>query len=88
MTEPLEPIEADRLLAAAIYLMSCHARNRCPRIACMVERHLHLLGRHPEVGERVRHTCRQLAAAWKSVRVSDERQCALAAAAGLPTTVH
>jgi len=56
--------EADRLLAAALFLMSCHARNGCPRIACMVERHLQLLGRHPEVGEHVRHTCLQLAAAW------------------------
>jgi hypothetical protein len=65
--------EADRILAAAIYLMSCHARNRCPRLACMVERHLELLGRHPQVGEHVRHTCRQLASAWESVRAHDER---------------
>ncbi|QJR11069.1 hypothetical protein DSM104443_02140 [Usitatibacter rugosus] len=62
--EAAETGEADRLLAAAIYLMSCHARSGCPRIACMVERHLQLLGRHPQVGEHVRHTCRQLAAAW------------------------
>jgi hypothetical protein len=65
--------EPDRILAAAIYLMSCHARTRCPRIACMVERHLALLGKHPEVGDHVRQTCRQLAAAWRAVGAHDER---------------
>ena len=66
--------EADRLLSAAIYLMSCHARTRCPRLACMVERHLELIACNPESGELVRETCRKLAAAWESVRGNDERQ--------------
>jgi len=81
--------EADRILSAAIYLMSCHARNHCPRVACMVGRHLELLGRHPQVGERVRHTCRQLAAAWEAVRAHDENAArARAGAAEPPGTLH
>lgn len=72
--------EADRQLAAVIYLMSCHARTRCPRLAVMVERHLVLIGRNPEAGEHVRDTCRRLASAWVCVREFDER----AEAAGIP----
>ena len=65
--------EADRLMAATIYLMSCHARTHCPRLAYMVERHLQLLARNPECGEFVRDTCCKLAAAWVCVRGADER---------------
>jgi len=65
--------EADRLLSATIYLMSCHARTACPRLASMVERHLELIAGHPESGELVRETCRKLAAAWQTVRGNDER---------------
>jgi hypothetical protein len=64
---------ADRQLAATIYLMSCHARTRCPRLAVMVERHLQLIASNPEAGEHVRDTCRRLAAAWECVRAHDER---------------
>lgn len=71
--EDLQRGEADRMLAAAIYLMSCHARNRCPRLAFMVGRHLQQLARHPGTGELVSQTCRQLAAAWETVRRHDER---------------
>ncbi len=66
--------ETDRLLAATIYLMSCHARSGCPRLACMVSRHLELLGRNPNAGEFVRDTCRRLAAAWEAVRRHDENR--------------
>jgi hypothetical protein len=64
--------EADRLLAATIYLMSCHARSRCPRLAAMVGMHLRLLGRHPELGDRVRDSCQKLCAAWEAIRRHDE----------------
>jgi hypothetical protein len=64
--------EADRLMAATIYLMSCHARTRCPRLAYMVERHLELIARNPECGEFVRDTCNKLSAAWECVRGADE----------------
>ena len=64
--------EADRMLAATLYLMSCHARSRCPRLACMVEHHLRQLGRHPGAGEQVRHLCKRIAAAWVAVRRHDE----------------
>jgi len=70
--EDLDP-EADRLLCATIYLMSCHARSRCPRLACMIGHHLDLIARHPGSGERISLMCRQLRSAWEAIRVCDER---------------
>jgi hypothetical protein len=75
--------QADRLLAATLYLMSCHARNRCPRLACMIERHLEHIARHDGVGAHVGDTARRLAAAWEAVRRHDE-----AAAARARVNVH
>lgn len=83
--EDIRRREADRHLAAVIYLMSCHARTRCPRLAAIVERHLVLIGQNPESGEQVRYTCRRLAAAWANVRVQDERELA---ACGRPRTAN
>ncbi len=65
--------EADRLIAATMYLMSCHARSRCPRLACMVRRHLSLIGRHPAVTEGVRDMAHKMACAWKAILEYDER---------------
>lgn len=65
--------QADRLLAATIYLMSCHARSHCPRVACMVEHHLRLIGRHLGTTDRVRDVAQKLAAAWAAIRRHDER---------------
>jgi hypothetical protein len=70
--EDMDP-EADRLLCAAIYLMSCHARNHCPRLACMIGHHLELISRHPGSTERIALMCRQLRAAWEAIRQFDER---------------
>jgi hypothetical protein len=64
--------EADRLLAATIYLMSCHARSHCPRLACMIGHHLELIARHPGAGARIAVTCKQLANAWVAIRRHDE----------------
>jgi hypothetical protein len=69
---------ADRLLAAALYLMSCHARTQCPRLACMIERHLDLIARHPGAGERVADTCRRLALSWVAIRQHDEHLLGMA----------
>lgn len=81
--------EADRLLAAAIYLMSCHARNGCPRLACMVRRHFELIGRHPDAGVLVRDTCRRLAAAWENIeRVDARRASSQPASEGLCETLR
>ena len=65
--------EADRILAAAIYLMTCHARSHCPRIACIIERHLALLAGHGESGDLVRDMARRLSPAWRVIRDHDER---------------
>lgn len=66
--------EADRLLAATLYLMSCHARNHCPRLACMIERHLGMLARHTGCGGHVADTSRKLANAWRAIARHDELQ--------------
>ena len=73
MTPDKTEAELDRMLAATLYLMSCHARTHCPRLACMVESHLRLVGRHPGAPEHIRHTARKLAAAWEAIRRHDER---------------
>ena len=69
--EDIDP-EADRLLCAAIYLMSCHARSHCPRLACMIGHHLDLIARHPGSGERIALMCRQLRGSWDAIRRYDE----------------
>ena len=64
--------EADRMLAATLYLMSCHARTRCPRLACMVERHLAMLARHPGTRPHVADLSCKLANSWRAIRDHDE----------------
>lgn len=68
--------EAGRIVAATIYLMSCHARTGCPRLACMVERHLRILGRHGGVNETVRDMAQKMSAAWNAILVHDEHVAA------------
>jgi hypothetical protein len=70
--DELDP-DADRLVCATIYLMSCHARSHCPRLACMIGHHLELIARHPGAGERVAAMCRQLGNAWEAIRGCDEQ---------------
>jgi len=65
--------EADRLACAVIYLMSCHARTQCPRLAAMIRHHLELIASHPGAGERVAFVCRQLSPAWDAIRLQDEK---------------
>jgi hypothetical protein len=71
-SHPDSPEEADRILAATLYLMSCHARNGCPRLACMIERHLALLAKHRGSGCHVADTCRKLSCAWRAIANHDE----------------
>ena len=63
--------EADRLLAATLYLMTCHARTGCPRLAAMIRHHLELAARHAGSGEHVGHMSRKLANAWRAVMAHD-----------------
>jgi hypothetical protein len=86
--EDIRRREADRHVAAVIYLMSCHARSRCPRLAAIVERHLALIGQNPESGEQVRNTCLRLAAAWANVRAHDERELAACGPRGTANVLH
>lgn len=64
--------QADRVLAATLYLMTCHARTRCPQLACMVERHLAVLARHPGTHPHVADLSRKLANSWRAIRAHDE----------------
>lgn len=71
--------QVDRLLAATLFLMSGHATTPCPRIACMVARHLECIARHPGAGDRVATICRQLAARWFALQRLEP---------GPPSTAH
>lgn len=88
MLDHLASDESDRQVAAVIYLMSCHARTRCPRLAAMVEKHLAMIGKHPGTGEHVRDTCRKLAAAWSCVRARNEREAAAEGATSTRACLH
>lgn len=68
--------EADRLVAAILYLMSCHARSGCPRLACLIRCHLESLGRHAHATQHVRHTARRLGAQWEAIHRHGEAKAA------------
>lgn len=70
--------EADRLVAATLYLISFHARTGCPRVAYMVEQHLRAIGRHPGVSERVRDFAKKISSAWKVIADCDAARAARA----------
>jgi hypothetical protein len=55
------------LLSATLYLMSCHACSRCPRLAVIVSRHLQAIARLDSVAEPLRATCRQLCSRWEEM---------------------
>ena len=60
-----ETADAKRLAASAFLMMSCFARNGCPRIACMIQNHLDALACHRGTGEFMRDCCRQVSPLWR-----------------------
>jgi hypothetical protein len=52
------------LIAAALILMTHHARTGCPRLALCISRHLQCLAVYPEADAVIRDTCAALHAAW------------------------
>jgi hypothetical protein len=52
------------LIAAALYLMTHHARTGCPRLAVCIARHLQCLATHPEADPVIRDICAALHGAW------------------------
>jgi hypothetical protein len=54
----------DTIVAALIYLMTHHARSRCPRLALGIARHMQALAAHPEAAAVVRELCAGLQASW------------------------
>jgi hypothetical protein len=54
----------DTIVAALIYLMTHHARSRCPRLALGIARHMQALAAHPEAATVVRELCAGLQTAW------------------------
>lgn len=62
---PRDEAELERLMAATLFLMTQHARCGCPRLACIVGRHLSLLAKHPAAGRLVRDMAGRLAPTWR-----------------------
>jgi hypothetical protein len=60
--------QADRLLAATLYLMSAYARTRCVRLAGMIEHHLGLIACNGEVSPCVGAVARQLVTTWHALQ--------------------
>ena len=54
----------DTIVAALIYLMTHHARSRCPKLALGVARHMQALAAHPEAATVVRELCAGLQTTW------------------------
>jgi hypothetical protein len=55
------------VISATLYLMSCHACNRCPRLAVIVSRHLRAIAQLDTVAEPLRATCRRLCVHWEQM---------------------
>lgn len=57
----------DTLVAAALYLMTSHAKGGCPMVGRMVLRQLNYLAQHPsaEVTPMLREVCLKLACEWE-----------------------
>lgn len=59
-----EPSRPETIVAGLVYLMSCYARNGCPRLAVCISRHMQCLALHPDAPRVVRDTCAALHGVW------------------------
>jgi hypothetical protein len=61
----------ETLLASALFLMTNHARTRCPLVTSMIAQQLLHLARHPSqsVTPQLRAVCEKLAGQWTEARV-------------------
>lgn len=60
----------ETLLASALFLMTNHARTRCPLVTRMIAQQLLHLARHPSesVTPQLRAVCEKLAGQWTEAR--------------------
>ena len=84
----LVPPPPETLLASAMYLMTNHAKTRCPLVSRMIVQQLLHLAHHPSdsVTPQLRRVCEQLAGQWQDARESTE--AALATATAASTLLH
>ena len=69
MTPDIPALPApDTLIAAALYLMTSHARTGCPLVSHMIAQQLHYLAHHPStsVTLQLRAACAKLAEQWEN----------------------
>lgn len=80
----------ETLLASAMYLMTNHAKTRCPLVSRMIAQQLLHLARHPSesVTPQLRRVCEQLAGQWHNAREQQEAGAALAAATAVSKLLH
>lgn len=66
--DPLNLPAPDTLIAAALYLMTSHARTGCPLVSRMIARQLRYLAHHPStsVTLQLRAACAKLAEQWEN----------------------
>lgn len=55
----------ETVVAALIYLMSCHRRSGCPKLALYVSRHMTAIALHPDAPPVVRDVCAALRESWE-----------------------
>ena len=73
LLEPVDtPTKPELLVSALLHLMShytaqMHERERCLRLAAVIERHLKVLSSHPGLSPLLQATCQQLADDWSSL---------------------
>lgn len=60
------------LLASALFLMTNHARTRCPLLTRMISQQLLHVARHPSasVTPQLRDVCEKLAGQWGNARAA------------------
>jgi hypothetical protein len=60
------------LLASALFLMTNHARTRCPLLTRMIAQQLHHLAHHPSalVTPQLRAVCDRLSQQWSNARAA------------------
>ncbi|HWA12155.1 MAG TPA: hypothetical protein VHA15_03605 [Burkholderiales bacterium] len=62
----------ETLLASALFLMTYHARTRCPLLTRMIAQQLHHLAHHPSasVPPQLRAVCDKLSQQWGNARAA------------------
>jgi hypothetical protein len=74
--------DPDTLLASALFLMTHHAKTRCPLLTRMIAQQLGHLARHPSrnITPQLRRLCEKLAGQWSDTgEIASGKPAAIAA---------